>query len=75
MISKLAERFRRAFFPDRASWSYRHQLASEAPGTGPISAIPVMVAMDHRARNHALAEGAPDPSNGAEIDPRPTPEA
>lgn len=61
MIRSFVSRVRRAFAPDRASWSYRYHLAGDTPGTGPISAIYVVVAMDLRARNHALVEGAPDP--------------
>jgi len=61
MIAGWISRIRQSFAPPRASFSYRYRPARKAPNAGPISAIHVVVEMDLRVRNHALAEGEPDP--------------
>ena len=60
VAASIARRFERAFWPQRASWSYRYQLVGDA-GAGPMSGIIEMVEMEQSHRNHALVEGAPDP--------------
>ena len=59
-MRKFLARAIHCFRPPRGSFSYRYQLIAGLPDTGPISAIPVLVAFNHRARNHAGFEGGPD---------------